>query len=154
MRFSGGGVTLSSHKRTKTKIPLLLLSVPLLLTSPAVLASDFGCEALLCFAGGKGLSECKPTIRKVIKDMAKGKGFPHCSFVNSSGGVAGSGDDYISVNRYNQTVPFNQKYCQDGETRPIKLVMTRSAYCKTIQINVKPEYATDKEHETQYFNYE
>ncbi len=86
--------------------------------------------------------------------MAKGKGFPHCSFVNSSGGVAGSGDDYISVNRYNQTVPFNQKYCQDGETRPIKLVMARSAYCKTIQINVKPEYATDKEHETQYFNYE
>lgn len=62
------------------------LSTLLLLTATSQsYADDFGCKAVLCFAGGKGLSECASTITEVKKRLAKGKGFPHCSFVSDSG---------------------------------------------------------------------
>jgi hypothetical protein len=41
-------------------------------------ASDYGCKALLCFAGGQGVAECQSTIAQVYKDLAKGRGFPSC----------------------------------------------------------------------------
>lgn len=40
-----------------------------------------GCKALLCFANPNGpmaVSECVPTVKEVIRDMAKGKPFPTC----------------------------------------------------------------------------
>lgn len=137
----------------KTTLKSLTVASIMLGATTAASASDFGCKALLCFAGGKGVAECQSTIRKVIKDMAKGKGFPSCTFVSSNGGVAGSSDDKVSTRRYKQYVPYNQKYCQDGETRPTKTVM-RKAYCKTIEINISPDYAASPEHVKQYFNYD
>lgn len=49
--------------------------------SSIAMADDFGCKAVLCFAGGQGLAECASTIAEVKKRLAKGKGFPHCSFI-------------------------------------------------------------------------
>lgn len=78
-----------------------LLAISLLVTSSFALADslvpemsssdEYGCKAFMCFAGGLGLSECQSTITKVHRDLAKGKGFPHCSFLgsNSDGSVGG-----------------------------------------------------------------
>lgn len=113
-------------------------------------ASDYGCEALLCFAGGKNVSECKPTIKRVLKDLAKGKGFPHCSFSGPNGN-SGSSDSLVSTNRFRDYVPRGRSYCPDGETRPRRL--SHTAYCNTIEIKIDPSIAADQDHQRQYFNY-
>ena len=41
-------------------------------------ASTDGCKALLCFAGGRNVSECQSTINSVLRDLARGKSFPSC----------------------------------------------------------------------------
>lgn len=125
----------------------LLLSLPVLAISTAVKADNYGCEALLCFAGGKGLSECQPTVKRVLKDLSKGKGFPHCSFVKGDGTTE---NNAISTRMF--TERSNKPICRDGVTRGTR--MPFSGYmCKTIEINVKPEYASDESHKQQYFNY-
>lgn len=67
------------------KFKILLASSLLTITASQAYASDLGCKAVLCFAGGKGLSECASTISEVKKRLAKGKSFPSCSFVNDNG---------------------------------------------------------------------
>lgn len=124
----------------------LAIALPVLAFSSTAKADNYGCEALLCFAGGKGLSECQPTIKRVLKDLSKGKGFPHCSFVKSDGSTE---NDAISTRMY--TERSNRPICRDGATRATRIF--NSYYCKTIEINVKPEYAADEAHKKQYFNY-
>lgn len=115
----------------------------------SAIASDFGCQALLCFAGGKNVSECQPTIKKVLRDLAKGKSFPHCKMVGGSGGSSSSSGDFVSVRHY--TERSNRSICRDGETRAIRTI--GGYYCKTIEINIKPEYAADPSHQKQYYNW-
>lgn len=115
----------------------------------SAIASDFGCQALLCFAGGKNVSECKPTIKKVIKDMSRGKSFPHCSLVNSSGQETGGTGDIIQVSQYRER--WGSGVCRDGETRPYR--KNKKWYCNTIEFNVKPQYAADKSHQQQFYNW-
>lgn len=111
-------------------------------------ASDYGCEALLCFAGGKNVSECKPTIKRVLKDLAKGKGFPHCSFSGPNGN-SGSSDNLVRTRLF--TERWNSRICRDGETRATRSI--GGYYCKTIEINIDPSIAGDQSHQRQYFNY-
>ena len=130
-----------------------MLSTSLIGLSGTALASDFGCEALLCFAGGKNVSECQPTIKKVLKDLAKGKSFPHCSFVGSpnlSGGSSSNVQDAISVKHYNAM--SRSRTCPDGVTKA-KSYGFGAYVCPTIEINIKPEFASDKEHQKQIYNY-
>ena len=93
-------------------------------------ASDYGCEALLCFAGGKNVSECQPTIKRVLKDLAKGKGFPHCSFIGPNGN-----QNQITQ----QSQPFfkrvNSPVCSDGQTR--SKAISNSRYCNGITVTFK-----------------
>lgn len=110
-------------------------------------ASDFGCQALLCFAGGKNVSECQPTIKKVLKDLAKGKSFPSCTFVGANGSEGSASG--VSVKRY--TERWNNRVCRDGQTRATRSFMGYT--CKTIEINIDPSVAADQEHQKQYFNY-
>lgn len=59
-------------------------------TTPQLSSSDeHGCKAYLCFAGGMAFPECEPTIRKVKRDLARGRGFPQCSFLSNSDGSVG-----------------------------------------------------------------
>lgn len=118
------------------------------LFASAAYADDFGCEALLCFAGGKNVSECQKTIKKVIKDMAKGKSFPHCSFVNGSGANESAA---IGTRMFNEV--SRKPICRDGQTRGIRSGVGGLYTCRTIEINVKPEYAADKSSQQQYFNW-
>lgn len=123
-----------------------LFALPVLAFSNTAKADNYGCEALLCFAGGKGLSECQPTVKRVLRDLSKGKGFPHCSFVKGDGVTE---NNAISTRMF--TERSNRPICRDGVTRANRSFV--GYYCKTIEINVKPEYAADKEHQKQYFNY-
>ena len=111
-------------------------------------ADDFGCEALLCFAGGKNVSECQPTIKKVIKDMAKGKPFPHCSFVTANGKTE---NDAISANLQTIRVNKSDKFCPDGVTKPTSSFMSKN--CKAIKVEIKAEYTLSHQAETQYYYY-
>lgn len=98
--------------------------------SSIALADDFGCKAVLCFAGGKGLSECASTISEVKKRLAKGKGFPHCSFAGPSG-------EQNQITQ--QSKPFMRKVggsiCPDGETK--SKVIFNSRYCNAITVTFK-----------------
>lgn len=56
------------------------------------------CEVAMCMANPDGptaVAECIPPIRKLERDLARGKAFPRCPFVNSGGGGdgGGGGDD-------------------------------------------------------------
>lgn len=103
-------------------------------------ADDFGCKAVLCFAGGKGLSECASTISEVKKRLAKGKGFPHCSFVSESG---------ANQELVNQSGVFTRRVkagqtCPDGS--PSRKGSFGIATCKAITVTFKGanENGTDK----------
>lgn len=123
--------------------------------SSSAFASNFGCEALLCFAGGKNVAECQPTIKKVLRDLSKGRGFPHCSLVSGTS-INGQSlndqqelKDAITVKHY--TSRQRKRICQDGVTAGRRTLGGYS--CKTIEINVKPQYAADEKHVKQFYNY-
>ncbi len=124
----------------------LLLSLPVLAVSTVVKADNYGCEAFMCFAGGKNVNECQPTIKRVLKDLSKGKGFPHCSFVKGDGTTE---NNAISTRMF--TERSNKPICRDGVTRATRSFMGYT--CKTIEINIKPEYAVNVANKQQYFNY-
>lgn len=110
--------------------------------------NNFGCEALLCFAGGKNVSECKSTIRKVTKDMARGKPFPYCQLIGADNKPVKN--DVVSSSVY-KTRSQRGSTCQDGVTVPFK--QNRKYYCNTIEINIDPKYAVDKAHQKQFYNF-
>jgi len=76
--------TESEHTPHNTRLSLgpgaatTLLTAVLLAPAPAI-AVD-GCLVLLCFAAPswKGILQCVPPIKQVLKDLAHGKGFPTC----------------------------------------------------------------------------
>jgi len=52
-----------------------------------------GCKLLLCMAGNwKNISQCEPTVRQALRDVARGRGWPTCSM----GGNSASGNQYVA----------------------------------------------------------
>ena len=52
-----------------------------------------GCKVLLCMAGTwKNISQCEPTVRQALRDVARGRGWPQCSM----GGNSGTANQYLS----------------------------------------------------------
>ena len=52
-----------------------------------------GCKLLLCMAGNwKNISQCEPTVRQALRDVARGRGWPACSM----GGNSASGNQYVA----------------------------------------------------------
>lgn len=57
------------------------------------MASDWGCQVLLCLSDPRGPtteSECQPPIRKLWKHLAKGKSFPTCEIAGDAENGSGS----------------------------------------------------------------
>lgn len=52
--------------------------------SPPVRAAD-GCLVLLCFAAPswRSIPQCVPPIRQVLRDLSRGRPFPHCSMAGA-----------------------------------------------------------------------
>ena len=45
-----------------------------------------GCKLLLCMAGDwQNISECAPTVRQALRDLARGRVWPTCSMAGNSG---------------------------------------------------------------------
>lgn len=130
-----------------TKLKLIFFGCAAMAFTGAAQASDFGCQALLCFAGGKNVTECAPTIKKVLKDMAKGKAFPHCAM---SGGSNAAGDN-VTTRTFSEL--SSKPICRDGQTRGKRVGFGHTYSCRTIEININPQYAIDANHKQQYFNY-
>jgi hypothetical protein len=66
-------------------------SLGLGLTGPAH-AVD-GCKLLLCMAGNwQAISQCTPTVREALRDIARGRVWPTCGM----GGDSGSGNQYLA----------------------------------------------------------
>lgn len=86
-------------------------------------ASDYGCKALLCFAGGRNVGECQSTINSVLRDLAKGKSFPSCK-------MEGTNDNPITV----QTKKKRGKV-------------------KSVTINISEKYATNPADRKQQYNF-
>ncbi len=59
-------------------------------------ASDYGCRALLCFAGGQGLAECAATISQVLAGLRHMPPipFPTCDMAD---GNSAAGSNYAQV---------------------------------------------------------
>ncbi len=70
------------HKLTRTLA--LLVALGALHVTPAL--ADDGCTVLLCLAGDwRHIEQCVPPVRKALRDMALGRGWPSCSMVSASG---------------------------------------------------------------------
>ncbi|RJP62615.1 MAG: hypothetical protein C4535_20780 [Comamonadaceae bacterium] len=61
----------------------LLLTLALL--APTAARAVDGCLVLLCFAAPswKSIPQCVPPIRQVLRDLARGKGFPSCDMAGA-----------------------------------------------------------------------
>lgn len=69
----------------------LVLGLGLGISGPAH-AVD-GCKLLLCMAGNwQNISQCTPTVRQALRDVARGRGWPTCSM----GGNNASGNQYVA----------------------------------------------------------
>ena len=53
-----------------------------------------GCKLLLCLAGNwQNISECAPTVREALRDVARGRAWPTCSM----GGNSASANQYVAL---------------------------------------------------------
>jgi len=73
----------------------LLLAIGMVLglglSSPAQ-AVD-GCKLLLCMAGNwQNITQCTPTVREALRDLARGRAWPTCSM----GGNSASGNQHVA----------------------------------------------------------
>jgi hypothetical protein len=69
----------------------LVLGLGLGLSGPAH-AVD-GCKLLLCMAGNwRNITQCTPTVREALRDVARGRAWPSCSM----GGDSASANQYVA----------------------------------------------------------
>lgn len=67
------------HVRLASLGPVCALVVTTLLAPLPATAVD-GCKVLLCMAGNwRQISQCEPTVRQALHDVARGRGWPQCS---------------------------------------------------------------------------
>jgi hypothetical protein len=66
--------------RPRGGLAALLCAGALAIAAPAAQAVD-GCLVLLCFAAPswRAIPQCVPPIRQVLRDLARGRAFPHCA---------------------------------------------------------------------------
>ncbi len=66
----------------------VLMIASLMWGAGAANASDHGCKVLLCLAnpnGPRAVSECRPPIDKLFRDLARGRPFPTCDLASAPG---------------------------------------------------------------------
>lgn len=67
------------------------------LASSAAHAAD-GCKFLLCIAGPwQSISECRPTVKEVLRDLARGHPIPTCNMGSSGSSNTGASYRYNSA---------------------------------------------------------
>ncbi|EJE4644428.1 hypothetical protein BKG02_004781 [Vibrio parahaemolyticus] len=77
--------------KRKSLIAMAIMVSGLSVSSQSV--ASWGCEVLLCLSDPRGPTtegECKPPIKKLWRELAKGKGFPSCAMAGNSDNGTGS----------------------------------------------------------------
>ena len=70
-----------------------------------------GCKLLLCMAGNwKNISQCEPTVREALRDVARGRGWPTCSM----GGNSASGNQYVAPEQCPEQYITNARTDESG----------------------------------------
>ena len=84
-------------------------------TAPTTAHAVDGCLVLLCFAApsSRSIPQCEPSIRQVLRDLARGKPFPTCSM---AGGSSSASHAWASAPAY---CPPQYTRVFDGENAPI-----------------------------------
>lgn len=72
--------------------------------STGAMAAD-GCKFLLCMGAVNpmGIAECAPTVKEVLRDLAKGRSLPTCNLVN--GADSKSTGNYVTHSRASHIPP-------------------------------------------------
>jgi hypothetical protein len=102
-------------------------------------ASDHGCQVLLCMANPGGWSqigECVPPMKKLFKDLAKGKAFPTCTFKSADGVDTGTSSQHYAKNQ-----SASQNFCPAGYLIPRKNKSPRCAFKGAVTVYVDGQKA-------------
>lgn len=111
------------------KLPWKSVSIASLLwVVSAANASDHGCKVLLCLAnpnGPRAVSECRPPIDKLFRDLARGRSFPTCDLASAPGQNGGRSWAQQTVNMYDlcpegTTALASGSYAIQGATVPTR----------------------------------
>ena len=71
--------------RPRAQVLALFASAFIGVGFPDTASAVDGCKLLLCMAGDwRHISECTPTVRQALRDVARGRGWPRCSLVGGS----------------------------------------------------------------------
>jgi len=89
---------------------IIFINFSLFISLGSAIASDHGCKVLLCMANPAGAmaeKECRPTIRKLYRDLFKRKPFPKCEFPTPS-----AEQKMLVTTGYEKFFPCNVGYTQ------------------------------------------
>lgn len=81
------------------------------LSAPVAHASDYGCQVLLCLSnpqGPRAVSECRPPIDRLFRDLARGRSFPTCDLASAPNQAGGRSWAQQTYNYYD--------VCPEGTT--------------------------------------
>jgi hypothetical protein len=104
-----------------------LAAVALAFAAGAGHAAD-GCTVLLCLAGPwRSIPECVSPVRAALRDLAKGRGLPHCAMVSAGQGA---------TSRIESASPDNcpPQYLHRSGVLPSGRVVYRCAYDGVIRV--------------------
>jgi hypothetical protein len=90
------------------KLKMVMLGSVLTVASVAARADDFGCTVLLCLANPAGpmaVAECVSPIKKLYRNLARGKAFPTCDMASAPDAPTGKSWAQPGVSYYDQCPP-------------------------------------------------
>jgi hypothetical protein len=120
----------------KTLMATILATCTLFAIPSVATASDYGCKVLLCLAASGGTpAECKPTLKKLYRDLSKGRGFPSCKMESGPGDSAGAEPVLPKPRRGVAVFVPTHTVCKRWEQKST-LTRSQSKYCadpKTIE---------------------
>jgi hypothetical protein len=92
-------------KEMRMKLMVFMLGSVLMMSGGLARADDFGCTVLLCLANPAGpmaVSECVSPIKKLYRNLARGKAFPSCDMASASDAPAGKSWAQHGVSYYDR----------------------------------------------------
>jgi hypothetical protein len=90
------------------KLRVLMLGGLLAVATVVARADDFGCTVLLCLANPAGpmaVAECVSPIKKLYRNLARGKAFPKCDMASAPDTSTGKSWAQHGVSYYDQCPP-------------------------------------------------
>ncbi|WP_139143925.1 hypothetical protein [Janthinobacterium sp. HH102] len=119
----------------KKTLKIILLSI-FSLSVQVAKADDWPCTVVLCLANPKGptaVAECVAPIKKLFRELAKGKGFPFCDM--NSGSTTGANSARNQYANGENCPPQYRYYFSNGDSEQL---LCPYAGVITVKINDEP----------------